>query len=335
MGNKREQDTWLGNTLRRSPTTASDACLDAETLAAWADGGLNAKAAEAVELHASNCSRCTAVMATMERTAPAAAATETWTLARVFRWVAPLAAAATAVAIWVAVPDRSTAPVESTISQELKSTEPVPVPVPGSGSGSSAGPSVPPELRTQNQHPAPSTQNREPPAEQDQFRDELRRERAPQAQLGGAAAPAAPEAPPPSAGPVAAPDAAPPPAAAPASPPPVAAPKAFAADTLAESATAATAQRSALSSATVLTSESPAPGNPLIRWRILANTLLERSRDGGKSWTRTNGPAQNLAAVRAVDADRAVVRTSDKAEFYTTNGGQSWTRVQENSAAPF
>jgi photosystem II stability/assembly factor-like uncharacterized protein len=73
----------------------------------------------------------------------------------------------------------------------------------------------------------------------------------------------------------------------------------------------------------------------LLRWRILANTFLERSRDGGKTWTRTNGPAPNLAAVRTVDADRAVVRTSDKAEFYTVNGGQSWTRVQENSAAPF
>jgi photosystem II stability/assembly factor-like uncharacterized protein len=87
----------------------------------------------------------------------------------------------------------------------------------------------------------------------------------------------------------------------------------------------------------MLTSESSQPGNALIRWRILANTLLERSKDGGKTWTRAaNGPAPNLAAVRAVDADRAVVTTSDdKAEFYTTNGGQSWTRVQENSAAPF
>jgi len=119
-------------------------------------------------------------------------------------------------------------------------------------------------------------------------------------------------------------------------PPPAApAPRAFAADARTENATVGAAQRSALSSATVLTSESSEPGNALIRWRILANTLLERSKDGGKSWTRANGPAPNLAAVRAVDADRAVVTTSDKAEFYTTNGGQSWARVQENSAAPF
>jgi hypothetical protein len=335
MGNEREQDTWLGNTLRRSPATAADGCLDAETLAAYADGGLSTKAATVVELHASNCSRCLAVLATMERTAPAASVTEAWTLARVFRWAAPLAAAATAVAIWVAVPDRPNTQVESTISQDLKSAEQVPVPVPGAV----------PELRTETQNPAPSTGNLEKP----QFRDEVRRERAEPQTLGSAAAPVAPpgpiapiapivpstgvfapEAPPPAAEALARADA--PQAAAPA---PAPAQQKFAADTVAENATAATAQRSALSSATVLTSESPAPGNPLIRWRILANTLLERSRDGGKSWTRANGPAQNLAAVRAVDADRAVVRTSDKAEFYTANGGQSWTRVQENSTAPF
>jgi hypothetical protein len=313
-------------------------------LAAWADGGLNAKAAEAVELHASNCSRCLAVLATMERTAPTASVTESWTLGRVFRWAAPLAAVATAVAIWVAVPDRPITPVESTISQDLSVPAPVPVPVPGSGSA--------PEQRTANENAAPRAANPELQAAPE-FRDEqLRRERASGQALGSVAEPIAPPAPiaptapvppfaperelgAPAAGPVAAEErqAAPSPEAPP--PPAAPAPKQFAADAVAESATAATAQRSALSSATMLTSESPAPGNSLLRWRILANTLLERSRDGGKSWTRTNGPAANLAAVRAVDADRAVVRTSDKAEFYTTNGGQSWTRVQENSAAPF
>ena len=314
VGNEREQDTWLSNTLRRSPATASDACLDAETLAAWADGGLNAKAAQAVELHASNCSRCMAVLATMERAAPVAAAADAWTLTRVFRWVAPLAAAATAVAIWAVVPERRIAPVESTISQDHKTTEQVPVRVPGSGA----------EPGTLGQTPATSAENVAAPAPN--------APNAPSAPNAPNAPPApgafAPEAPPPAAEALARADA--PPAAAPAP-----APRAFAADARAENATATSTERSALSSATALKSESPVPGNPLIRWRILANTLLERSRDGGKSWTRANSPAQNLSAVRAVDADRAVVRTSDKAEFYTTNGGQSWTRVQENSAAPF
>ena len=103
----------------------------------------------------------------------------------------------------------------------------------------------------------------------------------------------------------------------------------------AENATAATAQRSALSSATVLTSESTAPGEPA---DSLAHSRQHVARALERRWQivdADDGPAPNLAAVRAVDADRAVVTTSDKAEFYTTNGGQSWTRVQENSAAPF
>ena len=349
VGNEREQDTWLGKTLRRSPATASDPCLDAETLAAYADGGLGAKAATAVELHASNCSRCTAVLATLERTAPAAAVAEAWTLARVFRWVAPLAAAATAVAIWVAVPQRPIAPVETMISQDLKSTEQVPVPVP-----------VPvPEPQTGNAEPGtrnPGAQN------QVQFRDEFRRERAESQELGSAAAPAptapnalgapnapnapgAPNAPnvpdafapetPPAAEALARADA--PQAAAPAPPPapaPAPAPQTFAADAVTESATAARSQRSAMSLAQKPT-ESISPSNPLMRWRVIQPVAVERSRDGGKTWTKTMLPASNTVFVRAVDGDRAVATTSDNAQFYTANGGQSWTRVQENSAAPF
>jgi photosystem II stability/assembly factor-like uncharacterized protein len=48
-----------------------------------------------------------------------------------------------------------------------------------------------------------------------------------------------------------------------------------------------------------------------------------------------NTPAVTVVVIRAVDGDRAVARTSNGVEFYTTNGGGSWTRVQENSAAPF
>ncbi len=283
MGNEREQDTWLGNMLRRSPAPASEGCLDAETLAAWADGGLGTKAAAAVELHTSNCSRCMAVLAAMERTAPAPLVTHAWTPARLFRWAAPLAAAATAVAIWVAVPERPIAPVESTVSQDLK----VPVPVPGSGSvpGSTIEP------RPLNQNPAPRTGNPEP-QEKPQFRDELRRERAP-------SAPVAPEGPPPAAAPAPAP-------------------------------------RSMTSmNLTATSAESISPSNPLMRWRVVQPVSVERSRDGGKTWTTITLPAPNIVSVRGVDSDRAVATTSDNAQFYTANGGQSWTRVQENSAAPF
>ena len=42
-----------------------DACLDAETLGAWTDGGLDPAAMAAAEAHVSNCARCQALVGTM------------------------------------------------------------------------------------------------------------------------------------------------------------------------------------------------------------------------------------------------------------------------------
>jgi len=357
MGHEREQDGWLGTTLRRSASAASDDCLDAETLAAWADGGLSAKAAAAVELHASSCSRCMAVLAAMERTAPAPSATHAWTPARLFRWAAPLAAAVTAVAIWVVVPDRLMTPVQPAPAHDLVA------PAPGMPERGTSEPGTAvranPEPGTQTQNPEPSTQNLEPrvqvqaapsarldqPAveEQSQMRDEFRRERAAPQALG-AAGTAAPEAAPPAPPPAFAPEVppAPPPAAAapqaaaaPAAPAPPALPeqRAFATDMAAESTTAVTARRSL--NLTTKSAESITPSNALMRWRVVQPASVERSLDGGKTWTKTTLPAPNVVSIRAVDADRAVATTSDKTQFYTANAGRSWTRVQENSAAPF
>ena len=80
-------------------------CLDAETLAAWFDGGLSGAALEDVRSHVAGCVRCQALVGAMGRTRSAVPAPEPerssrWWLA----WAVPAAAAATAVAIWVAVP---------------------------------------------------------------------------------------------------------------------------------------------------------------------------------------------------------------------------------------
>ena len=299
-----EQDGWLGTSLRQTRATAPDGCVDAETLAAWADGGLTAKAASAVELHVSSCSRCMGVLAAMERSAPAASATHAWTPARVFRWLAPLTAAATAVALWIAVSGRPITPIE-------------PVPAHDSAAPEPGTPNPNPEPSTQNLEPqiqsAPSVRVDKPAAAEEQMkmRDEIRREGAASPALGAAAAPEPPR-------PAAPPAAGPPPAST---------------DARAETF-AATAQRSALKSVTMST-DSVSPSNPLIRWRIVASVSIERSVDGGKTWIKTTAPASTVVGVRAVDGERAVARTPDSAEFYTTDGGVSWTRVQENSAAPF
>ena len=96
-----------------------------------------------------------------------------------------------------------------------------------------------------------------------------------------------------------------------------------------------TKERSNFSSRLMATGESIAPENQLIRWRVVRSTSIERSTDGGNTWTRVTSPAAHVVTVRAVDANRAVATTPDKTEFYTANGGRSWTRVQENSTAPF
>ncbi len=92
----------------------TDPCFDAEVLAAWADGTLDERAAAEVERHAAQCARCQAMLAAFVRTEPAAAPaarvpgmTPWWQSLRL-RWLVPMAAAATAVAIWIAVPTSPT-----------------------------------------------------------------------------------------------------------------------------------------------------------------------------------------------------------------------------------
>jgi hypothetical protein len=355
MGHEREPDGWLGTTLRQTPAAASDGCLDAETLAAWADGGLSVTAAAAVELHASSCSRCTAVLASLEQSAPAASTTPVWTPARVFRWLAPLAAAATALAIWIVVPDLPLTQVAPAPAHDLAIQAPeTPPREPGTGNLESGARNterrtLSAEPGTANQNPAPSTQNQEPPAQfapsvrvekpaaeaPVQMRDDLRRERAAPRALGATADSAA-EAPPaaaPATG--AAPSAFAPTAPSPAAP---------SADAVAEGTIGSTAQQRSAFNSKAMATESVSPSNPLIRWRVVALVSVERSADGGKTWTKTtpppgvalnDTPAVTVVVIKAVDGDRAVATTSNGLEFYTTNGGRSWTRVQENSAAPF
>ena len=86
----------------------TDPCLDAEVLAAWADNALDTRAAAQVEAHASRCARCQAMLAAFVRTgpppAPAFTPAMSWWPSLQIRWLVPVAAVATALAIWVAVP---------------------------------------------------------------------------------------------------------------------------------------------------------------------------------------------------------------------------------------
>ena len=88
----------------RGASGPSAACIDAETLAAWADGGLSKSDTAAVETHLADCERCTAMLATFVRSTPDAPAVESLWKRWHLRWLVPVATAATVAALWVLVP---------------------------------------------------------------------------------------------------------------------------------------------------------------------------------------------------------------------------------------
>lgn len=114
-----------------APAT-SFACIDAETLAAWGDGGLSKDEAALVEVHLADCERCTAMLATFARTIPEPHAAESlWTRWHL-RWLVPIATAATVAALWVLVPRPESPQIaaqktDSTIAPQARSAaEPAP-----------------------------------------------------------------------------------------------------------------------------------------------------------------------------------------------------------------
>ena len=107
----------LGDALERHAASApSDACLDAETAAAWADGALSDVDRRRVEGHAASCARCQALVAALVRTSPAPVRSSWFRLPRI-AWLAPLTAAAAALIVWAIVPapaEKSAAPTMAT-----------------------------------------------------------------------------------------------------------------------------------------------------------------------------------------------------------------------------
>ena len=121
-------------------------CLDAETLAAWFDGGLSGAALEDVRSHVAGCARCQALVGALGRTRAAVPAAQPerasrWWLA----WAVPAAAAATAVALWVAVPRPTNDAVtpSSTVSLQKQEAQPQ-TPPPAASAAAPAEPAAPP-----------------------------------------------------------------------------------------------------------------------------------------------------------------------------------------------
>jgi putative zinc finger protein len=144
-----------------APAT-SFACIDAETLAAWADGGLSKDEAALVEVHLADCERCTAMLATFARTVPELPAAESLWARWHLRWLVPIATAATVAALWVLVP-RPESPQIAALKSErtiASQTPPAAEPAPA------AAPSQASEQETRERAAAPVSADTRAPSEE-------------------------------------------------------------------------------------------------------------------------------------------------------------------------
>ena len=311
-------------------------CVDAETLAAWADGGLPKREAAAVELHLADCERCTAMLATFVRTTPELPAAESLWHRWHLRWLVPMATAATVAALWVLIPDSSSRLAQTSDStvatRELETPPSAPSSVveapkkEAANAGTQAAPAE--QKRADAKALAPLER------EQRQTRDEVRQE--PQATF----APAVPSSPPAPA-PARESDladqragniqqeraAAAPPTAAPAAAPPTTAQAPSADASRAEAQRAEAPRTRALSAAsargfaTLLEIVSP---DRMTRWRVVGTGQVERSTNGGARWepatlpesaTLTGGSSPSPTICWLVGRTGAIYVTTDGLRF--------------------
>lgn len=345
MSRKDEQvDRLLAAVHRREGRAASADCLDAETLAAWMAGSLRGPALARAEAHAAACGSCQAMLAAMARTAGAEAAgsgasARPWHR-RLLPWAVPLTAAATAAALYFAVrppasSDDKAAPAvarsEPTAAQRI--AEPVRPDDAGARDTArereaGAADAVPP-VPGSAARPA-----QEPPAlPSEALARREAGERAADIRASKPVADAAPVPPlpaAPAAGAAAAasgrdvsrpvaPDVQPAPA--PRPPPPASARAGFARQA---DASAALAETVTLSSPVAV-----AASNPAVRWRIVDGRRIERSTDGGVTWTAQY--ASNDAYLTSAASPSPVVcwvAGLAGVVFRTIDAGRTWARVE-------
>jgi hypothetical protein len=345
-GREASIDRLIAGTLKaRAEAAANAACLDAETLAAWADGALDAGERARAEAHAADCGRCQALLAAMVRTTPPPIAAAAPFRARLLWWLAPIAPVAAALAIWFAVPSREPLQQSDNGAVAVKHAPPAPRPAVPAEAKVEAQSEAQPQTQAANQREAAPAPVLAPPT------GDLRGQRQ-EAPLEKQAAPAAP------ANAKALADAAGAPASSPAA------------------AAEPGARREAFAAASRLSTFANAPeiiivsSNPSTRFRLLRGGGVQRSADAGATWqTEVTGITDTLTAgsspspsvcwligpsgtvllstdgrswrrrpfpesvdlrsITTSDSDNATVTTADGRVFVTTDGGQSWARAPE------
>jgi hypothetical protein len=282
--------------------------VEAEVMAAWSEGRLPASEATAVESHLAGCGRCQEVLAVFARSEPGPAEAghyvnpadagrhvesgfsriDRWFGVR-WRWAIPVAAAATAAAIWVAVPEQEPADsFERTVESTIESPA---VPNTPAAADTAAPPSANQSATARRDAPLdrlePAQRKEAPAAKTERFEAADTREvREREQDLRAEAAP-------PPAAPAAARQAA---AATLAAPPP--------------------------------TAEAVSP-DPNVRWRIQPPGRLERSTNAGKTWEAVPLPdAFNVTSVTAPAPQAAILTGADGRQFRTDDQGKTWNLLQ-------
>lgn len=151
----------LKHELRQATPPEGEGCLDAETLAAWEDGGLDATTMAAVDTHVSNCSRCRALVAVTARALPplimqpGTSASKPEGALAFWKWLVPIAAGAAAVTLWMVVPGQQQIAVAPP-QPPAPMTAPAPPQTPAAGAPQES----PASLADSEAKNAPQTRNR-------------------------------------------------------------------------------------------------------------------------------------------------------------------------------
>jgi hypothetical protein len=353
-----DRDESIGRALKRTleangERVPAGSCLDAELLAAWADGALDARERTEAELHAADCARCQAVLAAMITTMPAPAETAgssdfagIWSRWRrpALAWLIPVTMATAALAVWVAVP----APAPVQVSDTAATAAPLDKPLVQQGTPPAAGRDdtganlerrAQPqgrdnkESRLEARPPTDMSSNlrartQSAPLEQDANPAHARSNAVPEpfapeaealagtASMRGAA---------PAAGAPAAPGATPAPSNAAPAP-------AATAQLQAAGSADAIAPREALSGARLMNKVNQVEtivvsSNPSTRFRLLARGGVQRSADAGATWrTEVTGVTETLTAGASPSPSVCWVVGTAGTVLLTTDG-RSWRRL--------
>jgi hypothetical protein len=304
--------------LRRAARADGDirppgTCLDAETLAAWADGGLPAAQRAIVEAHVADCDRCLAMAGAMATTAPpASVGRATWSP---IRWLVPLTTAALAVTAWLVVrPADPPTIITETESDAVTMAKPADLPPPAGNEireraesrRADTSPAQKKTAPTVAEPAAPPPAAAAPvPQAMAEFKDERPQMLARSAQLSGVVL----------------------------SPDPAV--RWRLRDSVVERTTdggASWVAQDAGVSTELLAGSSPARD---VAWIVGRRGAVLLSTDGA-TWDRLPFPDQtaDLVAITAEDAARATVTTSDGRTYVTSDGGRTWS-LQENPRGPF